>query len=375
LRIPGSHAHGTHSDGHPDRAWYVWSPSPDRYRDVRVIFREEEPGNWSWDEIAGAWYWHRFYREQPDLNWTHPPVWQAMIEVVDHWLALGVDGFRLDALPYPHEAESTPCEGLPETHATLQALAAHVRARRPDAILLGEANGTTEGIRAYFGDGRGCSHMLDFRRMTATWLAVAREEAAPLAKILATDEVLPEGCQWATFLRNHDELTTEHLDEADKDAILARFAPCGSQRRFGGVRRRLASLAADARLWRLLHGTWLLGPGCPVIWYGDEIAMAEVPGQSDRMGLSTPMLWEEGPSTGFSRMPPEDLPISLGSARGGPVSRQSETTRSAFGHIRQLLAIRRAYPQVGAPKRQVISEGPLLVLHPGKSVAGLQIAG
>ncbi|MBM3258260.1 MAG: hypothetical protein FJY99_00765 [Candidatus Sericytochromatia bacterium] len=329
---------------HPDRVRYVWSPSPERYRGARVIFPEEEPGNWTRDEVAGAWYWHRFYREQPDLNWTHLPVMQAMKDVLDHWLDLGVDGFRLDALPYLPEAKGTPCEGLPETHATLQDLAAHVRGRRPDAILLGEANGTTEAIRAYFGEGRGYSHMLDFRRMTVTWLAVAREEVAPLATLLATDQVLPEGCQWATFPRNHDELTTEHLDEEDRNALLTRFAPRGSQRRFGGIRRRPASLAADALLWRLLHGMWLLGPGCPVIWYGDEIAMAEVPGLPDRMGLRTPMLWDEGPSAGFSRLPPEDLPLKLGTARGGLISRQSETSRSALGRIRRLLAIRRAYP-------------------------------
>lgn len=358
---------------HPDRAWYVWSPTPDRYPQARVIFAEEEPANWSWDPVAGAWYWHRFYREQPDLNWEHPPVRAAMLHVIDHWLDQGVDGFRLDALPYLHEAEESRCEGLPETHATLQAIARHVRARRKDAILLGEANGSLEGIRTYFGHGQGCSHMLHFRRMTATYLAVAREAAEPLAAVLGTEGRPPAGCRWATFLRNHDELTTEHLSDADRELLLARFAPRGGQRRFGGIRRRLAPLAGDARLWQLLHALWLLSPGDPVLWYGDEIAMGDAPGLPDRMSVRTPMLWDEGASAGFTTAREEDLPLPLARARGGPVSIQATATRSALGFVRQLLAIRRAHPEIEDGRRRIEHAGSLLVVSPPAGASGLLV--
>jgi len=288
--------------GDPARDWYVWSSTPERYRDVRVIFKDFEPSNWTWDPVAQAYYWHRFYAHQPDLNFENPQVHQAILSAADFWLAEGVDGFRLDAIPYLYEREGTACENLPETHEFLRTLRAHIDRSFPNRMLLAEANQWPEDASAYFGKGDECHMAFHFPIMTRLFLAVHMEDRYPMVDILGQTPVLPDSAQWALFLRNHDELTLEMVTDQERDYMYRVYAQDRAARINLGIRRRLAPLLQNNRKkMELLNALLFSLPGTPVIYYGDEIGMGDNIFLGDRNGVRTPMQWSGDRNAGFSR--------------------------------------------------------------------------
>jgi maltose alpha-D-glucosyltransferase/alpha-amylase len=261
--------------GSIERDFYVWNDSPERYGEARIIFKDFEATNWAWDPIARAYYWHRFYAHQPDLNFDNPAVREALFGVLDHWLAMGVDGLRLDAIPYLYEREGTNCENLPETHAFLKTLRAHVDERFPERMLLAEANQWPVDAAAYFGDGDECHMNFHFPLMPRLYMALELEDSFPIIDILDQTPPIPESCQWATFLRNHDELTLEMVTEEDRDYMYRAYATDHRARINLGIRRRLAPLMRDRRRIELLVALLFAMPGTPVLYYGDEIGMGD----------------------------------------------------------------------------------------------------
>jgi maltose alpha-D-glucosyltransferase / alpha-amylase len=294
--------------GSPERDFYVWSDSSEEYKDARVIFRDFEPSNWSWDPIAKAYYWHRFYSHQPDLNFDNPAVWQAIFPVVDFWLGLGVDGLRLDAVPYLYEREGTNCENLPETHQFLKALREHVDARYPERMFLAEANQWPEDAVAYFGEGDECHMAFHFPLMPRLFMALSQEDRFPIEDIMAQTPVIPETCQWCLFLRNHDELTLEMVTDEERDYMYRAYARDSHARINLGIRHRLAPLLRnDRRRIELMFALLFSLPGTPVIYYGDEIGMGDNIYLGDRNGVRTPMQWSADRNAGFSRANPQKL--------------------------------------------------------------------
>ena len=298
------------------RDFYTWSGTPDRYKEARIIFKDVETSNWTWDHVAGAYYWHRFFSHQPDLNYDNPDVHEAMIKVVDFWLDLGVDGLRLDAVPYLYEQEGTNCENLPPTHAFLKRLRAHVDEKYEDRMLLAEANQWPEDAVAYFGQGRGdeCHMAFHFPLMPRLFMAVRMEDRTPIVDILEQTPPIPETSQWALFLRNHDELTLEMVTDEERDYMYRMYAHVHQARLNLGIRRRLAPLLGnDRKRIELLNGLLLSLPGTPVLYYGDEIGMGDNIYLGDRNGVRTPMQWSADRNAGFSRANPQRLylPITL----------------------------------------------------------------
>jgi len=294
------------------RDFYVWSDDPSRYSEARVIFSDSEPSNWTWDPEAGAYYWHRFFHHQPDLNFDNPEVGTALLKVVDHWFDLGVDGLRLDAVPYLYEREGTNCENLPETHAFLRRLRAHVDANYQDRMLLAEANQWPADASAYFGDGDECHMNFHFPVMPRLFMAVQNEQRFPIVDILEQTPELPDGCQWATFLRNHDELTLEMVTEEERDSMYRAYARDPQMRLNLGIRRRLAPLLdGDRRKIELLNALLFSLPGTPVIYYGDELGMGDNVYLGDRDGVRTPMQWTPDRNGGFSTANPQRLFLPL----------------------------------------------------------------
>ncbi len=289
------------------RDFYVWSDTPSSYEGARVIFKDFETSNWTWDPIANAYYWHRFYSHQPDLNFDHPPVREALFEVLDFWLEMGVDGLRLDAVPYLYEREGTNCENLPETHAFLRELRARVDASYKNRILLAEANQWPSDAAAYFGRGDECHMNFHFPLMPRMFMALELEDSFPIINILKQTPVLPDGCQWATFLRNHDELTLEMVTDEDRDTMWRAYANERTARINLGIRRRLAPLLRTRRKIELMNALLLSLPGSPVIYYGDEIGMGDNIYLGDRDGVRTPMQWSADRNAGFSRANPQKL--------------------------------------------------------------------
>jgi len=284
------------------RNFYVWSDTPEKYRDARIIFKDFEPSNWSWDSVANAYYWHRFYSHQPDLNFDNPEVHQAIYDVVDFWLEMGVDGMRLDAVPYLFEREGTNCENLPETHEYLKALRRHIDARYPGRMLLAEANQWPEDAVAYFGQGDECHMAFHFPLMPRMFMANRMEDRHPIIDILGQTPPIPETCQWAIFLRNHDELTLEMVTDEERDYMYRVYANEPQARINLGIRRRLAPLLEkDRRKIELMNGLLFSLPGTPVVYYGDEIAMGDNIYLGDRNGVRTPMQWSPDRNAGFSR--------------------------------------------------------------------------
>ena len=287
------------------RDWYVWSDTTDRYSDARVIFSDTHDSNWTWDETAGQFYWHRFFDHQPDLNFENPKVQQAVIDAVCFWLDLGFDGLRLDAVPYLFEEEGTNCENLPATHAFLKRIRSEVEARYPDAVLLAEANQWPEDLLPYFGQGDECHMAYNFPVMPRMFLALATGDATPIIETLAAMPEIPDGAQWAVFLRNHDELTLEMVTESERAVLNGHYAPESEMRRNMGIRRRLSPLlGGDRRKIELLNAVLMSLPGTPIIYYGDEIGMGDNVGLPDRDGLRTPMQWDATPSAGWSSADP-----------------------------------------------------------------------
>ena len=296
------------SKDNPRRDWYVWSDADDRYRDARIIFLDTERSNWAWDPISKAYYWHRFFSHQPDLNFDNPAVREEMWNVMKFWLDMGVDGFRVDAVPYLIEREGTSCENLPETHEVLKFLRRRLDEHFKDKVLLAEANQRPTDVRAYFGDGDEFHMAFHFPLMPRVFMAVELEDRKPLVEIMEQTPPIPETCQWATFLRNHDELTLEMVSQDERDYMYDMYAKDPTARINLGIRRRLSPLMEnDRRRIELLNGLLLSLPGCPIIYYGDEIGMGDNIFLGDRNGVRTPMQWSGGWNTGFSTADPEQL--------------------------------------------------------------------
>jgi maltose alpha-D-glucosyltransferase/alpha-amylase len=339
--------------GSPWRNYYVWSDTPDRYREARVIFSDFEPSNWTWDPVAGAYYWHRFYHHQPDLNFDNPRVVREIFRVVDHWLNLGVDGFRLDAIPYLYEREGTSCESLPETHAFLRTLRAHIDARFAERILLAEANQWPEDAAAYFGAGDECQMAFHFPLMPRLFFALRSEDRFPIVDILDQTPPIPETAQWALFLRNHDELTLEMVTDEERDYLYRVYAADPQARINLGIRRRLAPLLGNnRRRIELLYGLLFSLPGTPVVYYGDEIGMGDNIYLGDRNAVRTPMQWNAERNAGFSTAPGQRLYLPVVDEgefgyQAVNVAAQEANPSSLLWWMRRIIALRRRHRVFG----------------------------
>jgi maltose alpha-D-glucosyltransferase/alpha-amylase len=340
------------------RSFYVWSDTPTKYKHTRIIFKDVEVSNWTWDHGARAYYWHRFFSHQPDLNWDNPEVYDEMIQVLDFWLDLGVDGLRLDAVPYLCEREGTSCENLPETHEALKRLRKHVDEKYGDRMLLGEANQWPEDAVAYFGQGKGdeCHMAFHFPLMPRLFMALRMEDRTPIVDILEQTPQIPETAQWALFLRNHDELTLEMVTDEERDYMYRMYAHVHQARLNLGIRRRLAPLLGnDRKRIELLNALLMSLPGTPVLYYGDEIGMGENIYLGDRNGVRTPMQWSSDKNAGFSRANPQSLylPIIYDPEyhyEANNVDAQLHNPHSLLWWMRRLLALRKRWRALGEGK-------------------------
>jgi maltose alpha-D-glucosyltransferase/alpha-amylase len=335
------------------RRFYVWSESPDPYRTARIIFKDFESSNWAWDPVANAYYWHRFYSHQPDLNFDNPQVRESLSQVLDFWLQMGVDGLRLDAVPYLYEREGTSCENLPETHAFLRELRRHVDERFKDRMLLAEANQWPEDAAAYFGAGDECHMNFHFPLMPRLFMAVRMEDRFPIIDILSQTPQVPDNCQWAMFLRNHDELTLEMVTDEDRDYMYRVYAQDSQARINLGIRRRLAPLLGNnRRRMELMNGLLFSLPGTPIIYYGDEIGMGDNIYLGDRNGVRTPMQWSGDRNAGFSRANPQRLymPVNLDPEyhyETVNVETQRNNPYSLYWWMKRVIALRKRYKAFG----------------------------
>lgn len=292
----------------PYRDYYVWSDDPTLYPDARIIFIDTETSNWTYDPVAGQHFWHRFFSHQPDLNYRNPAVQEEMLRVVDFWMSKGLDGFRVDAVPYLFEQEGTNCENLPETHEFCRRLRAHFDQHYPNGLLLAEANQWPQEVVQYFGQGDQFHMCFNFPLMPRLFMAVKREDGTPIVDIIRQLPPIPETCQWATFLRNHDELTLEMVTDDDREFMWREYASDPRMRLNLGIRRRLFPLMDnDRRQVELLHSMLLTLPGSPILYYGDEIGMGDNIFLGDRDGVRTPMQWSHDRNAGFSRANPSRL--------------------------------------------------------------------
>ncbi len=339
--------------GSVERDFYVWSDDPTTYADARIIFQDFETSNWTWDPVAGQYYWHRFYSHQPDLNFDNPAVEAAVLEVLDHWLDMGVDGLRLDAVPYLHEREGTNCENLPETHEVLKRIRAHMDTKYEGRMLLAEANQWPEDAAAYFGDGDECHMNFHFPVMPRLFMSLQTENRMPIIDILDQTPAPPEGCQWATFLRNHDELTLEMVTEEERHMMLRAYARDDEMRINLGIRRRLAPLLGnDRRKVELLNAVLFSLPGTPVVYYGDELGMGDNVYLGDRDGVRTPMQWSSDRNGGFSSANPHRLFLPLITEQeyhyeSVNVETQQSNPASLLSWMRQLISLRTRHRVMG----------------------------
>ncbi len=335
------------------RDFYVWSDTDTKYDGTRIIFTDTETSNWTWDPIAGQYYWHRFFSHQPDLNFDNPRVIEAVMNVMRYWLETGVDGLRLDAVPYLCEREGTSNENLPETHGVIKIMRAVMDHEYKDKIFLAEANQWPEDVRQYFGDGDECHMAFHFPLMPRMFMAIAEEDRYPIIDIMRQTPPIPQTCQWAIFLRNHDEMTLEMVTERERDAMYRIYASDSRARINVGIRRRLAPLMEnDRRRIELLLGLLLSMPGTPIIYYGDEIGMGDNVYLNDRDGVRTPMQWSIDRNGGFSRSDPARLflpPIQdpIYGFQAVNVESQSRTPSSLINWLRKLIAVRQGYKVFG----------------------------
>jgi maltose alpha-D-glucosyltransferase/alpha-amylase len=286
--------------------YYVWSDTPDKYKEARIMFSDNESSNWSWDNEAKAYYWHRFYRHQPELNFENPEVQLEIIKVVDFWLKLGVDGFRLASVPFLFEEEGTNCENLPQTHVFLKKLRSHMDKHYQNRILLAEANLWPEDAASYFGDGQECHMNFNYPLMPRLFLGLRTEDSYPIIDIIEQTPATPPNSQWALFLRNHDEIGLEMVTEEEKDYLFKAYATDPNTKHNLGIRRRLAPLLNnDRRMMELLYTILFSLPGTPVLYYGDEIGMGDNIYLGDRFGVRTPMQWNMNLNAGFSSANPQ----------------------------------------------------------------------
>ena len=342
------------------RDYYVWSEDRERYGDARIIFKDFETSNWTWDPVAQSHYWHRFYSHQPDLNFDNPAVHKAVLDVLDFWLEMGVDGLRLDAIPYLYERDGTNCENLPETHVFLKKLRAHVDEKFPGRMLLAEANQWPEDSVAYFGDGDECHMAFHFPIMPRLFMSVRMEDRAPVVDILEQTPPIPATSQWAIFLRNHDELTLEMVTDEERDYMYRVYAADPQMRINLGIRRRLAPLLGnDRRKIELLNGLLLSLPGTPVLYYGDEIGMGDNIYLGDRNGVRTPMQWSADRNAGFSSGSSQRLYSPLISEpdyqpAAVNVEHQQANLHSMLWWMKRLIALRRRFAAFGSGSLEIL---------------------
>ena len=354
----------------PKRDWYVWADEDTGYPETRVIFVDSEPSNWTWDPVAGQYYWHRFFWHQPDLNFDNPEVQEAMLNVLRFWLDLGIDGFRLDAVPYLYERDGTNGENLPETHDYLKRVRAEVDARYPDRVLLAEANQWPEDVVHYFGDGDECHMCFHFPVMPRMFMSLRREEAKPILEILDRTPAIPEAAQWGLFLRNHDELTLEMVTDEERDYMYVEYAKDPRMKLNLGIRRRLAPLLDNGRdEIELMHAILFSLPGAPVLYYGDEIGMGDNVYLGDRDGVRTPMQWTGDRNGGFSRadfaqlyLPPLMDPVyGFGAVN---IEAQLRTPTSLLRWLHRFIALRKEHPVFGVGTYEPLRpENPRIFAH------------
>ena len=358
--VPAGAARQGRARAHRD--FYVWSDTPDRFAGARVIFKDFEASNWSFDPVAGAYFWHRFYSHQPSLNYDNPAVRQAMFDVVDFWLAMGVDGLRLDAVPYLYAREGTTCENLPETFEYLRRLRAHIDERFEDRMLLAEANQWPEDAVDYMGQGDMCQMAFHFPLMPRMFMAARQEDRFPIVDILSETPTTPPDCQWALFLRNHDELTLEMVTDEERDYMYRAYAQDPQARVNVGIRRRLAPLLGnDRKLIEMMNGLLFSMPGTPIIYYGDEIGMGDNIYLGDRNAVRTPMQWNSDRNAGFSTANPQRLylPVIIDPeyhSQAVNVEAQQQNPTSLLWWMKRLIALRQRHKAFG--------RGTLEVLHP-----------
>ena len=342
------------STDNPRRDWYVWSDTDVRYQGTRIIFLDTEMSNWAWDPISKAYYWHRFFSHQPDLNFDNPAVREEVWNVMKFWLEMGVDGFRLDAVPYLVEREGTNCENLPETHVILKELRAKLDAHFPGRMLLAEANQWPADLRPYFADGNEFHMAFHFPLMPRMFMGVKLEDRKPITEILHQTPEIPPTCQWCLFLRNHDELTLEMVTDLERDYMNDSYAEDKAMRINLGIRRRLAPLLEnDRRRIELMNGMLMSFPGTPTIYYGDEIGMGDNINLGDRNGVRTPMQWSGDRNAGFSAAEPEKLyaPLIQDPVYGFPavnVFSQRRTKHSLLNWMARLIAVRKTTSVFGS---------------------------
>ena len=350
------------SRDNPKRDWYVWSDTDTKYQGVPIVFVDTEASNWAWDPASKAYYWHRFFGHQPDLNFDNPAVFEAVWDVMKFWLNMGVDGFRLDAVAFLVEREGTPCENLPETHAIIKGIRKRLEVAYPGTMLLAEANQWPADVRAYFADGDEFHAAFHFPLMPRMFMAVKLEDRKPIIEILEQTPEIPASCQWFTFLRNHDELTLEMVTEIERDYMYDEYAMDKTMRINRGIRRRLAPLMKnDRRQVELLNGLLMSLPGTPIVYYGDEIGMGDNIYLGDRNGVRTPMQWDSSSNAGFSTADPERLyaPVISNAVYGFQavnVAAQERSGHSLLLWMRTLIHTRNAF--------RVFSRGSIQFLNP-----------
>jgi maltose alpha-D-glucosyltransferase/alpha-amylase len=341
------------SPNSPKRNWYVWSDTDQKYASARVIFNDTERSNWTWDDEAGAFYWHRFFSHQPDLNYDNSEVQQAILDLVSFWLDAGLDGFRIDAAPYLFEEENTTCDNLPQTHAFLRRLRQHVEDKFPQALLLAEANLWPEDLVAYFGEGDEFHMAYHFPIMPRLFMALRQEDRRPIVEILERTPTIPDSCQWGMFLRNHDELTLEMVTDEERDYLYNEYAKDRRMRLNVGIRRRLAPLMDNGRRRiELLHALLLSLPGSPFLYYGDEIGMGDNVYLGDRDGVRTPMQWSADRNAGFSSADFARLyfPVIMDPVYGYQavnVEAQQRYSTSLLNWVREMIHLRKKHPVFG----------------------------
>ena len=336
-----------------ERDFYVWSDDPNKFAGTRIIFTDTEKSNWAWDPVAEQFYWHRFFSHQPDLNFDNPRVLEAIISVMRFWLRMGVDGLRLDAIPYLVEREGTSCENLPETHVVLKQMRAALDAEFPGRVFLAEANQWPPDVRPYFGDGDECHMAFHFPLMPRMFMALRREDRTPIVEIMARTPAIPDSCQWAIFLRNHDELTLEMVTDDERDYMYTEYARDKRMRINVGIRRRLAPLMDNGRRQvELMNALLMSMPGTPIIYYGDEIGMGDNVYLGDRNGVRTPMQWNGSWNAGFSDADSAALysPLIVDPPygyQGLNVMAQERTQTSLLRWMRRLIAVRQRHKAFG----------------------------
>jgi maltose alpha-D-glucosyltransferase/alpha-amylase len=354
--------------GSPQRDFYVWSDTDQKYLDTRIIFTDTETSNWTWDPLAKAYYWHRFFSHQPDLNFDNPLVLEAVLQTMRFWFDMGVDGFRLDAIPYLVEREGTNNENLRETHAVIKQLRAAIDAQYENRFLLAEANQWPEDVREYFGDGDECHMAYHFPLMPRIYMAIAQADRYPIIEIMQQTPDIPDSCQWAIFLRNHDELTLEMVTSKERDYMYTTYAADLQARINLGIRRRLAPLMENDRdRIKLMNSLLLSMPGSPSLYYGDEIGMGDNFFIGDRNGVRTPMQWSPDRNAGFSRADPQRLylPPIMDSVYGYPstnVEAQSRDPSSLLSWTKRMLAVRKTSQAFGRGSRRFLRPGNRKIL-------------